>query len=113
MQEYLDLLSFGGKLPDGTETRSLSIDRIHSFSAVLQRAFRYAVFPKKYITFNPMQYAVIRRPNQQVDLFGTENEDASLMKTITHEQFQKITEYLIKKKSSSLLAIQISYYAGL
>ena len=31
--------------------------------------------------------------------------------TITHEQFQKITEYLKKKKSSSLLAIQISYYA--
>ena len=113
MQEYLDLLSFGGKLSDGKETKPLSIDRIHSFSAVLQRAFRYAVFPKKYITFNPMQYVVIRRSNQQVDLFGTENEDVSLMKTITHEQFQKITEYLIKKKSSSLLAIQISYYAGL
>ena len=40
-------------------------------------------------------------------------EDVSQMKTITHEQFQKITEYLIKKKSFSLLAIQISYYAGL
>ena len=113
MQEYLDFLSFGGKAPDGTEARPLSIDRIHSFSAVLQRAFRYAVFPKKYITFNPMQYVVIRRPTQQVDLFGTGDEDVSQTKTITHEQFQKITEYLKKKKSSSLLAIQISYYAGL
>ena len=113
MQEYLDFLSFGGKAPDGTEARPLSIDRIHSFSAVLQRAFRYAVFPKKYITFNPMQYVVIRRPTQQVDLFGTGDEDVSQTKTITHEQFQKITEYLKKKKTSSLLAIQISYYAGL
>ena len=113
MQEYLDFLSFGGKAPDGTEARPLSIDRIHSFSAVLQRAFRYAVFPKKYITFNPMQYVVIRRPTQQVDLFGTGDEDVSQTKTITHEQFQKITEYLKKKKSASLLAIQISYYAGL
>mgnify|MGYP002512536194 FL=1 len=113
MQEYLDFLSFGGKAPDGTEARPLSIDRIHSFSAVLQRAFRYAVFPKKYITFNPMQYVVIRRPTQQVDLFGTGDEDVSQTKTITHEQFQKVTEYLKKKKSSSLLAIQISYYAGL
>ena len=34
MQEYLDFLSFGGKAPDGTEARPLSIDRIHSFSAV-------------------------------------------------------------------------------
>ena len=50
MQEYLDLLSFGGKAPDGTEARPLS-------------------------TFNPMQYVVIRRPTQQVDLFGTGDED--------------------------------------
>ena len=113
MQEYLDFLSFGGKAPDGTEARPLSIDRIHSFSAVLQRAFLYAVFPKKYITFNPMQYVVIRRPTQQVDLFGTGDEDVSQTKTITYEQFQKITEYLKKKKNASLLAIQISYYAGL
>ena len=26
------------------------------FSAVLQNSFRFAVFPKKLITFNPMQY---------------------------------------------------------
>lgn len=46
-------------------------------------------------------------------MFGTGDEDVSQTKTITHEQFQKITEYLKKKKSASLLAIQISYYAGL
>ena len=113
MQEYLDFLSFGGKAPDGTDAKPLSIDRIHSFSAVLQRAFRFAVFPKKFITFNPMQYVVIRRPTQQIDLFGTGDEEDSLTKTITHEQFGRIIEYLRKKKNDSLLAIQISYYAGL
>ena len=113
MQEYMDYLSFGGTAPDGTEAKPLSIDRIHSFSAVLQRAFRYAVFPKQYISFNPMQYVVIRRPTQEVDLFATEDEDYSQEKTITHQQYNEIVDYLTKKKSSSLLAVQIAYYAGL
>lgn len=72
----------------------LSIDRIHSFSAVLQRAFRYEVFPKQYISFNPMQYVVIRRPSQEVDLFATEDEDFSQEKTITHQQYNEIVAYL-------------------
>ena len=109
----MDYLSFGGTAPDGTEAKPLSIDRIHSFSAVLQRAFRYAVFPKQYISFNPMQYVVIRRPTQEVDLFATEDEDFSQEKTITHQQYNEIVDYLTKKKSSSLLAVQIAYYAGL
>ena len=113
MQEYMDYLSFGGTTPDGTEAKLLSIDRIHSFSAVLQRAFRYAVFPKQYISFNPMQYVVIRRPTQEVDLFATEDEDFSQEKTITHQQYNEIVAYLTQKKSSSLLAVQIVYYAGL
>ena len=113
MQEYMDYLSFGGTAPNGTEAKPLSIDRIHSFSAVLQRAFRYAVFPKQYISFNPMQYVVIRRPTQEVDLFATEDEDFSQEKTITHQQYNEIIAYLTKKKSSSLLAVQIAYYAGL
>ena len=113
MQEFMDYLSFGGTAPDGTEAKPLSIDRIHSFSAVLQRAFRYAVFPKQYISFNPMQYVVIRRPTQEVDLFATEDEDFSQEKTITHQQYNEIVAYLTNKKSSSLMAVQIAYYAGL
>ena len=61
MQEYMDYLSFGGTAPDGTEAKPLSIDRIHSFSAVLQRAFRYAVFPKQYMSFNPMKWICLLR----------------------------------------------------
>lgn len=60
-----------------------------------------------------MQYVVIRRPTQEVDLFATEDEDYSQEKTITHQQYNEIVDYLTKKKSSSLLAVQIAYYAGL
>ncbi len=56
LQAYMDLLSFGGKNPDGTTAKALSKGYIRLFSAVLQGAFRFAVFPKKLITFNPMQY---------------------------------------------------------
>ena len=60
-----------------------------------------------------MQYVVIRRPTQEVDLFATEDEDFSQEKTITHQQYNEIVDYLTKKKSSSLLAVHIAYYAGL
>ena len=56
LQSFLDLLTFGGKFPDGKTRKGYSKDYIHSFSAVLQQAFRFAVFPKQLITFNPMQY---------------------------------------------------------
>ena len=53
MQEYLDFLSFGGKAPDGTEARPLSIDRIHSFSAVLQRASGMQYFQRSILLSIP------------------------------------------------------------
>ena len=56
LQSFFDLLSFGGVHPDGKERKGYSKDYIHSFSAVMQQSFRFAVFPKQYITFNPMQY---------------------------------------------------------
>ena len=53
-EEFFDLLSFGGVHPDGKERKGYSKDYIHSFSAVMQQSFRFAVFPKQYITFNPI-----------------------------------------------------------
>ena len=55
LQSFFDLLSFGGVHPDGKEKKGYSKDYIHSFSAVMQQSFRFAVFPKQYITFNPMK----------------------------------------------------------
>ena len=39
LQAYMDLLSFGGKNPDGTTAKALSKGYIRLFSAVLQGAF--------------------------------------------------------------------------
>ena len=60
LQAYIDFLSFGGTNPDGTTAKALSKGYLRLFSAVLQGAFRFAVFPKRLITFNPMQYVVWR-----------------------------------------------------
>ena len=53
LQAFLDLLTFGGEFPDGKVRKGYSKDYIHSFSSVLQQSFRFAVFPKQLISFNP------------------------------------------------------------
>lgn len=54
LQQFMDLLTSGGTV--GTfVSKGYSKDYIHSFSAVLQQSFRFAVFPKHLITFNPVQ----------------------------------------------------------
>ncbi len=57
LQTFLDLLTFGGTYPDGKVKKGLSKDYIHSFSAVLQQSFRFAVFPKQLITSNTVHQA--------------------------------------------------------
>lgn len=51
LQAYMDFLSFGGSNPDGTTAKALSKGYLRLFSAVLQGAFRFAVFPKRLISF--------------------------------------------------------------
>ena len=51
-----------GTLSNGTVRKGYSKDYIHSFSAVLQQSFRFAVFPKQLISFNPMQCIKLRKP---------------------------------------------------
>lgn len=44
------------------------------FSAVLQNSFRFAVFPKRLITFNPMQYVKLRGRLLKLDPHNTAPE---------------------------------------
>ena len=69
LQAYMDFLSFGGTNPDGTTAKALSKGYLRLFSAVLQGAFHFAVFPKRLITFNPMQNVVWRGKKEDYDLF--------------------------------------------
>ncbi len=113
LQAFLDLLTFGGTYPDGTVKRGMSKDYIHSFSAVLQQSFRFAVFPKQLITFNPMQYIKLKRKAEEVDLFSEEDMGQTGTQPISHEDYEKLITYLEKKNPPAVLPIQIAYYAGL
>ena len=113
LQAYMDFLSFGGANPDGTTAKALSKGYLRLFSAVLQGAFRFAVFPKRLITFNPMQYVVWRGKKEDYDLFSDEDGDTASTPTLSHEQYLKLEGFLKKKANPALLPIQIAYYTGL
>ena len=113
LQAYMDLLSFGGTNPDGTTAKALSKGYLRLFSAVLQGAFRFAVFPKRLITFNPMQYVVMRGKKEEYDLFSDEDSDTVSKPTLDYEQYCKLEEFLKAKDNPALLPIQIAYYTGL
>ncbi len=112
LQEFLDLLVFGGEV-DGFVSKGYSKDYVHSFSAVLQQSFRFAVFPKQFITFNPMQYVVLRKKSDEVDLFADEDEDIADTVPITASQYKELMAYLEKKNKPAILPIQIAYFTGL
>ena len=113
LQAYMDFLSFGGTNPDGTTAKALSKGYLRLFSAVLHGAFHFAVFPKRLITFNPMQYVVWRSKKEDYDLFSDEDGNTDSTPTLSHEQYLKLEEFLKKKDNPALLPIQIAYYTGL
>jgi len=78
----------------------------------MQQSFRFAVFPKQYITFNPMQYIKLRYQTDEVDLFSDEDMDGNVQ-PISREDYERLLAYLQKKNPAAILPIQIAYYAGL
>ena len=93
--------------------KGLNKDYIHSFSAVLQQSFRFAIFPKQLITFNPMQYIKLKRKAEEVDLFSEKDMGQSGTQPISNDDYEKLIVYLEKKNPPAVLPIQIAYYAGL
>lgn len=113
LQAFMDFLTFGGQNPDGTTAKALSKGYLRLFSAVLQGAFRFAVFPKKLISFNPMQYVVWRGKKEEYELFADEGGEVDSTPTIDHQQFVMLEDFLKKKDNPALLPMQIAYYTGL
>ena len=106
-------MSYGGANPDGTTSPPMSRGYMLQFSAVLQNSFRFAVFPKRLITFNPMQYVKLRGRKQEADIFSEDMGDAAAVPTISCEQFRALEDFLKEKDNPALLPIQIAYYTGL
>ncbi|MCH5188458.1 MAG: site-specific integrase [Oscillospiraceae bacterium] len=99
LQKYVDSLVL---------EQGLSKGYMRLFWAVLQGAFKFAVYPKRFISFNPMQYIVQHSRKEEYELFSEKEQDTS---TISYEQFKMLTDYL--KDSTALLPVQIAYYTGL
>ena len=99
LQAFFDLLSFGGTNADGTTVQPISKGYMRQFSAVMQGAFRFAVFPKRLLTFNPMHYIKIRQKQDTYELFNEDSEDGLTVPTIYYEQFKELTVYLKKKEN--------------
>ena len=113
LQAFIDFMSYGGTAPDGTKSLPMSKGYMLQFSAVLQGAFRFAVFPKRFITFNPMQYVKLRGRKEDVDIFSEDESDAVSTPTLSYEQYTKLTDWLKGKENPALLPVQIAYYTGL
>ena len=113
LQQFMDIMSFGGTIEDFV-SKGYSKDYVKSFSAVLQQSFRFAVFPKQYITFNPMQYVVMRHKKDDMDLFAEETDtDNGNVKPLSFEQYQKLIAQLSKRSKDAILPVQIAYFTGL
>lgn len=76
---------------------------------VLNGAFRYAVYPKKYIKDNPMLYVTKKKINRNLDTFLDIEEDSNI-KVITQDEYNKILEYCTG--SIYYLPIIIGYHTG-
>ena len=96
LQTYMDSLCF------------LSTGYVRVYQAVLQGAFRYAVFPGKFLAHNPMQYVTRKEKRQEPALFESEE---TVREVVTHAQFLTLCREL--EGRPALLPVQISYYTGL
>ena len=112
LQKFMDLLVFGGSEGDFT-SNGFSKNYMRSYSAVLHGAFRFAVFPKQLITFNPMDYVVIHSNVTDTELFANDDEASETTKPLTPEEYQKLIDFLGKRSKDAILPVQISYFTGL
>ncbi len=113
LQMFMDQVCFGGKEGDFDSGNGYKRGYAKKPMSVLNHAFRFAVFPKKYITFNPMQYVRIRERKNDVSIFASDNEPDENITLLTGEMYKKLIEYLINHYPYAPLLVRISYYTGL
>lgn len=60
LQKFFDSLTSRQLLSNGEYSKPLSSGTLNVYAAVMRGAFRFAVFSKQLISFNPIQYITIR-----------------------------------------------------
>ena len=113
LQNFMDLLSFGGAEGSFDAGDGFCKDYANKYLAVLNHVFRFAVYPKQYIDSNPMTYVVLRKRIIDTELFASENELNKNTTPLTKEMYGKLLEYLAQHHPDAILPVQISYYSGL
>lgn len=112
LQAYIDFLSFGGTDTNGMQVKPVASGTVNVYMAMLHKVFKFAIYSKRILTANPMDYVVKRTKPADCDIFQMgEIQDAD--QVLSREQYQLLTDYLRKRGNPCLLAVQISYYAGL
>lgn len=113
LQNFMDLLSFGGAEGSFDAGDGFCKDYANKYLAVLNHVFRFAVYPKQYIDSNPMTYVVLRKRIIDTELFASEDELSKNTTPLTKEKYDKLLEYLAAHHPDAILPVQISYYSGL
>lgn len=111
LQLFFDLIAFGGREGNFDAGKGYGNSYINIYSAIMKRVFKFAVFPKKFITINPMQYVVIHFKQDTSELFVSEMDESAT--PLTPEMFEMLLAYLNEHRPDVVLAVQISYYTGL
>ncbi len=104
LQNYLDRLSREGT---GRGGKRLSAGYLRIYRAVLQGAFKFAVFPGQLLSVSPMENVTLALPKEGL----RELDTAPSEKALRHEQFAALCQALAS--SPVLLPVQIAYYTGL
>lgn len=104
LQNYLERLS---REETGRGGKRLSAGYLRIYRAVLQGAFKYAVFPARLLSVSPMENVTLILPKDGLMEIDTKAAD----KTLSHEQFTALCRAL--SDSPVLLPVEIAYYTGL
>ncbi len=105
LQNYFDRLS---REETGRGGKRLSAGYLRIYRAVLQGAFRYAVFPGRLLSVSPMENVTLSLQGN-TGLLGMTAEDPQ--KTLSHQQYTALCQALAE--SPVLLPVEIAYYTGL
>lgn len=92
IQRYIDFKTYGEFDENGNRTvKAYAESTLRKHFSVLNSMFKYAVYPKKYLCENPMQYVKKRKKEAAVNIFGEERKGK--IQTITHEEYEKIVGF--------------------
>lgn len=114
LQKFFDALSSPQLLDNGKRSKGLSAGSLNVYAAVMRGSFRFAVFPKQLITFNPMQYVMVRGKSDDYEMFSEEHtEHGADSSVVTHEQYLQMMDYLQSRNIPQSSCFKLDTIQGL